>query len=478
MRHWITPARRAGFNPLARNVHNSGKFRADDDAFADAPAALDAPPAQARAPSAWQLGWRQLLRDFRAGELRLLVVAVTLAVAALTAVGFFADRINGGLARDARQLLGGDAIVSSDQPAPATFASRARALGLVTATTANFPSMGRASDDKGGATRLVSVKAVSDAYPLRGRLRVRDAPGADDVDVAAAPAKGTVWVDNALLDALGLAVGDPLLLGDASLKIARIIVIEPDRGTGFASLAPRVMLNEADLAATGLVQPASRISYRLAVAADAARDAKVAEFVDWAEAEIKAKNLRGIRIESLATGRPEMRQTLDRAEKFLNLVALLAALLAAGRGRHRVARFRQPPPRRLRDAARPRPAAADDRVAVLRRVRARRPARQRRRPRPRLRRPLRLRLAARRAGRGGAAAARDLAGAVRRRRRLHAAVRLRPAAGAAARARAAAARDPARRRRDEAGVARRSSAPARSASRRCCSRSRATSSSA
>ena len=189
--------------------------------------------------------------------------------------------------------------------------------------------MGRAPDDKGGATRLVSVKAVSDAYPLRGRLRVRDAPGAKDIDVAAAPRQGTVWVDNALLDSLGLAVGDPLLLGDASLTIARIIVIEPDRGAGFSSFAPRVMLNEADLAATGLVQPASRISYRLAVAADAARDAKVAEFVDWAEAEIKAKNLRGIRIESLATGRPEMRQTLDRAEKFLNLVALLSALLAA-----------------------------------------------------------------------------------------------------------------------------------------------------
>jgi len=293
------------------------------------PAALDTLPQQVRTPSAWQLGWRQLLRDFRAGELRLLVVAVTLAVAALTAVGFFADRINGGLARDARQLLGGDAIVSSDQPAPALFTVRAKELGLVTATTANFPSMGRAPDEKGGATRLVSVKAVSDAYPLRGRLRVRDAPGAKDVDVASAPAKGTAWVDNALLDSLGLAVGDPLLLGDASLKIARIIVIEPDRGAGFASLAPRVMLNEADLDATGLVQPASRISYRLAVAADAARDAKVAEFVDWAEAEIKAKNLRGIRIESLATGRPEMRQTLDRAEKFLNLVALLSALLAA-----------------------------------------------------------------------------------------------------------------------------------------------------
>ena len=292
---------------------------------------IDAPAAAAprRTPSVWRLGWRQLVRDFRAGELRLLVVAVTLAVAALTAVGFFADRINGGLARDARQMLGGDAIVSSDQPAPPSFAAKARALGLATATTANFPSMGRAPDDKGGATRLVSVKAVSDAYPLRGKLRVRDATGAKEVDVAAAPAPGTAWVDAAVLDSLGLAVGDPLLLGDASLKIARIIVIEPDRGTGFASLAPRVMLNAADLAATGLVQPASRITYRLAVAADAAKDAKVAEFVDWAEAEIKAKSLRGLRIESLATGRPEMRQTLDRAEKFLNLVALLAALLAA-----------------------------------------------------------------------------------------------------------------------------------------------------
>ena len=282
-----------------------------------------------RTPSTWQLGWRQLLRDFRAGELRLLVVAVTLAVGALTAVGFFADRINGGLARDARQLLGGDAIVASDQPAPPSFEAKAHALGLVTASTANFPSMGRATDAQGGATRLVSVKAVSDAYPLRGRLRLRGSDGARNVDVAKAPLPGTVWVDGAVLDSLGLKVGDALLLGDASLKIAQVIVIEPDRGAGFASFAPRVMLNVADLAATGLVQPASRVTYRLAVAANAAADSKVAEFVSWAENEVKAKSLRGMRIESLATGRPEMRQTLDRAEKFLNLVALLAALLAA-----------------------------------------------------------------------------------------------------------------------------------------------------
>ncbi|MBV9891928.1 MAG: FtsX-like permease family protein, partial [Rhizobacter sp.] len=280
-------------------------------------------------PSAWQLGRRQLARDFRAGELRLLAVAVMLAVAALTAVGFFADRINAGLARDARQLLGGDAIVASDQPPPADFVAKARALGLLTATAANFPSMGRAPDTQGGATRLVSVKAVSDAYPLRGKLRVRGAAGQGEVEIAAGPAPGTVWVDAAVLDSLALRIGDSLLLGDARLKIARVIVIEPDRGTGFASLAPRVMLNEADLPSTGLVQPASRISYRLALAAPAGRDAAVGQFVAWAENEIRAKNLRGLRIESLATGRPEMRQTLDRAEKFLNLVALLAALLAA-----------------------------------------------------------------------------------------------------------------------------------------------------
>ena len=68
--------------------------------------------------SFWRLGWRTLWRDFRSGELRLLILAVTLAVAALTAVGFFADRLKGGLQRDAKQLLGGDAVVSSETPRP------------------------------------------------------------------------------------------------------------------------------------------------------------------------------------------------------------------------------------------------------------------------------------------------------------------------------------------------------------------------
>jgi putative ABC transport system permease protein len=262
----------------------------------------------------------------RAGELRLLIVAVALAVAALTAVGFFADRLKGGLQRDARQLLGGDAVLSSDKAPSPAFVDKAKALGLVTATTVGFPTMARASDAQGGASKLVALKSVAPGYPLRGTLRVTDAPGQAEQATKDIPSPGTAWIDAPLLESLGLKMGDALLLGDASLRIARIIVIEPDRGGGFMSFSPRVMLHEADLAATGLVQPASRITYRLAVAGE---PAPVKTFTEWAEAELKKPEVRGVRLESLESGRPEMRQTLDRAEKFLNLVALLAALLSA-----------------------------------------------------------------------------------------------------------------------------------------------------
>jgi putative ABC transport system permease protein len=283
----------------------------------------------ARPPSVWRLAFTQLRRDLAAGELRLLVVAVMLAVAALTAVGFFADRLNAGLMRDARQLLGGDAVVASDQPTREQWWEKARSLGLRTAATAVFPSMARAPDDKGSATRLVSVKAVDAAYPLRGRLQVLERADAPVVAVAAGPAPGEVWVDAPVLASLGLAVGDALLLGDASLRISRIIQVEPDRGGGFVSFAPRVMLHLQDLPATGLIQPASRVTWRLLVAAPDDRQAAVGLFVDQVRADIESQGLRGMRVEALDTGRPDMQRTLARAEKFLNLVALLAALLAA-----------------------------------------------------------------------------------------------------------------------------------------------------
>ena len=126
--------------------------------------------------SFWRLGWRTLWRDLRAGELRLLVLAVTLAVAALTAVGFFADRLKGGLQRDARQLLGGDAVIASDNPTPEAFIAKARELGLARSGTLVFPTMGRAPDAQGGASCLVALKAVEPGYPLRGNRRVMDRP--------------------------------------------------------------------------------------------------------------------------------------------------------------------------------------------------------------------------------------------------------------------------------------------------------------
>ncbi|APW44913.1 ABC transporter permease [Rhodoferax saidenbachensis] len=276
--------------------------------------------------SFYALGWRTLWRDLRSGDLRLVIVAVMLAVAALTAVGFFADRLKGGLQRDARQLLGGDAVVSSDNPTPEAFVAKARALGLSVASTTGFPTMARASDAQGGAAKLVALKVVEPGYPLRGALRVATAPDAPDAATRDVPAPGKAWIDATLLESLGLKMGDALLLGNSSLTIDRIIVIEPDRGGGFMSFSPRVMIHQADVDATGLVQPASRLNYRLAVAGE---DAPIKAFVDWADAQVKTGGVRGVRVESLQSGRPEMSQTLDRAEKFLSLVALLAALLSA-----------------------------------------------------------------------------------------------------------------------------------------------------
>ena len=286
-------------------------------------------PALRPQASVWRLAGRQVWRDFIAGELKLLLWAVVLAVGALTAVGFFADRMRSGLVRDAAQLLGGDAVVLADKPLAPAFAQEALRRGFVVGQAANFPSMARAGAAQGGAAKLAAVKAVDGAYPLRGKIDVRFGETAPVQSLRQAPAPGTVWIDPPLANALSLKVGDSLELGDATLRIAALIAIEPDRGTGFSALAPRVMLNVADLAATGLVQPSSRITWRLAVGAPNGDEKVADDYAQWAKAKIKGEGLRGMRVENLASGRPEMTQTVDRAQQFLSLVALLTALLSA-----------------------------------------------------------------------------------------------------------------------------------------------------
>jgi len=283
----------------------------------------------------FQLGLRNLWRDLRSGELNLLIVSVVLAVAALTAVGFFSDRLQAGLWRDARQLLGGDAVVVSDKPTAEYFQKKAQEFGLKTNATLSFPSMARADDAKGGETKLVALKAVSEGYPLRGQMILQNPQSGGAANNQSAtrltrdvPQAGQAWVDPALLEVLNLQMGDAIWLGDKSFQIAALIHREPDRGAAFMNFAPRVMIHQADVPATGLIQPASRISYRMAVSGDVSQ-VNVQQFLKWARAEVDKPEVRGIQVESMESGRPEMRQTLDRAEKFLNLVALLAALLCA-----------------------------------------------------------------------------------------------------------------------------------------------------
>ncbi|MFM2112581.1 MAG: hypothetical protein RLZZ271_1241, partial [Pseudomonadota bacterium] len=192
-------------------------------------------------------------------------------------------------------------------------------------------------------SRLVALKAVAQGYPLRGAIRLT--PQAqqglqsgspvrvelvETQRVNPIPAPGEIWVDAPLLDALGVQVGDALTLGNASLRIAAVIANEPDRGAGFMNFAPRVLMNESDLPSTQLVQPASRITWRFAVTGDAPKVKRFREHVEKRlTTESTLADMRGLRVESLESGRPEMRQTLDRAERFLKLVALLTALLSA-----------------------------------------------------------------------------------------------------------------------------------------------------
>ena len=268
--------------------------------------------------------WRMTLRDWRAGELRFLLLALIVAVGAVSSVGFLVDRMNRALVRDASELLGADLVVRSDYPMQSVWREQAKQLGLAMADTVTFPSMVSSGAGTTADSRLAAIKAVSPSYPLRGHVSLGTQDHASFVE--GNPERGTVWVDEGLLQSQSLQLGDSLQVGESEFVIAATIVTEQDRGAAFMNFAPRVMLNLEDLAATGLVQPGSRLSYRLQIAG---QNTAIHQFQEFIEAEIKSKSLRGIQVESLESGRPEMRATLDRARQFLALVSMLSAMLAA-----------------------------------------------------------------------------------------------------------------------------------------------------
>ncbi|MEN3355612.1 MAG: putative transport system permease protein [Betaproteobacteria bacterium] len=264
------------------------------------------------------LALRLLWRDHRAGELALIATAIVVAVASVTTVGFFADRVQHALGRQANQLLGADLVVVADRPIDGALEAEARARGLSVVRMLRFPSMAM----RGDRNALASIKAVTSGYPLRGEVRLADAPYGAERRTGEVPASGTAWVDERLYNQLGLAPGDRFELGNLAFTVAAIVTHEPDAAIGFITGGPRVIINEADIAATGLVQPGSRIGYRLLVAGPAEA---IDDYRAWAVKQLKP----GQRIEGVRDARPEIRSALDRAEKFLSLTALVSVVLAA-----------------------------------------------------------------------------------------------------------------------------------------------------
>lgn len=264
------------------------------------------------------LALRLLVRDSRSGELALIAMAVVIAVASVTTVDFFTDRVHRALNRQADQLLGADLVVVADRPLPQEFESEAFRRRLAVTRMMRFPSMMLRHD----RNVLSSVKVVSAGYPLRGELRIADRLYGPDRRAESIPVPGTVWVDEKLFTQLELAIGDSVGLGAGVFSVAAILTQEPDSAIGFINAGPRVILNEADIGATGLVQDSSRIRYRLQIAGSAER---VEAYREWALTRLQP----GQRVEGIRDARPEIRSALDRAEKFLSLAAVVSVIIAA-----------------------------------------------------------------------------------------------------------------------------------------------------
>ncbi|MEX0957729.1 MAG: FtsX-like permease family protein [Burkholderiales bacterium] len=275
------------------------------------------PPDRLTPIGVMRLSWRMLLRDWRAGELRVLAAALVIAVASLTTVAFFADRVGRTIEREANQLLGADLVVVSRQPIDAGFEAEAQRLGLATTTAVRFPSMVQFADE----SLLTEIKAVEAGYPLRGKLLIRSQIDAPEVEPGVIPRAGAVWADDRLLRRLGVNIGDTIGLGTQSFAVTAMVSEEPESSAGFLNLGPRLMLNRADLESTGLIGYGSRVNYRLFVAGD---EQPLAAFRDFAESRI----VPGQRLESIRDARPEINAAMDRAERFLRLSALLTVILA------------------------------------------------------------------------------------------------------------------------------------------------------
>ncbi len=261
---------------------------------------------------------RSFGREIRSGEVLVLLAAVALAVAALTAVGFLTDRIGKAVARQANEVLAADLRLRSQEPIPATWSEMAQDYELQTAETTTFPSVVFAKD----LSALATIKAVSDTYPLRGNVRIADALFGDQRTVEHTPAQGEVWADGALLARVDADIGDRLLVGSLELEVTAVLTYRPDQSMGFASLAPSLLMNVADIPASGLITEGSRVGYALLVAGS---DEAVNEF----DAAIQPELPDAVRASNREESSERAYRAADRAQRFLSLTAIIALLLSA-----------------------------------------------------------------------------------------------------------------------------------------------------
>lgn len=262
------------------------------------------------------LAWRQLLRDARAGELRVLFFALLVAVAASTTIGYFGARLNGAMLLRATEFLGADLVLSGSAAALPEQIQAGTQLGLEHAQVVEFASV--IAGEQG--IQLASIKAASDGYPLRGELKSAAAPYAAE-QPGGGPRPGEAWAEARLFAALDLQIGQSIEVGNRQLRLTRVLTYEPDRAGDFYSLTPRVLINLDDLASTGVVQPGSRVRYRDLWRGESATLARYRE--------ANEKNLAAHqRLEDARDGNRQIGGALGRAERYLNLASLAAVLLA------------------------------------------------------------------------------------------------------------------------------------------------------
>ncbi|MFA5677652.1 MAG: FtsX-like permease family protein [Pseudomonas sp.] len=263
------------------------------------------------------LASRLLLREWRAGELRVMLLALLIAVTVSTAISFFTDRLQRGMATRAAEFLGADMRVSSREPLPQDFLQEAINNRLQLTDLVDFSSVTSSETEM----QLSSIKAVSPGYPLRGEVRTSQHTFGTEQVADGIPDSGTVWVEPRLLNVLGLDIGDPLEIGYAQLRISALLTHEPDRAGDFYSLTPRVLMNMDDLAATRVVQPGSRVRYRLLVSGDAG---DLQRYRDWLEPRLASHQ----RITSVSDDNRQIGSALERANQFLGLASIAAVVLA------------------------------------------------------------------------------------------------------------------------------------------------------